>query len=101
MARIDREGSTSAGLAKVKRAAILLLRGYRLCISPMLPPSCRFAPTCSQYAIDALTEHGFLRGGWLTIKRLGRCHPWGGFGYDPVPHCLISHGVEEADAEHR
>lgn len=58
---------------------------YRCCISPLLPPSCRFTPTCSQYAVEALRKHGPLRGTWLTLKRLARCHPWGGSGYDPVP----------------
>lgn len=58
---------------------------YRYCISPMLPPSCRFTPTCSAYAIEALRKHGPLKGSWLTLKRLLRCHPWGGSGYDPVP----------------
>lgn len=58
---------------------------YRLCISPMLPPSCRFTPTCSQYALEALRRHGPLRGSWLALKRILRCHPWGGSGYDPVP----------------
>jgi len=58
---------------------------YRGCISPMLPPSCRFTPTCSQYALEALKKHGPLRGSWLTLRRLLRCHPWGGSGYDPVP----------------
>ncbi len=58
---------------------------YRYCISPFTPPSCRFTPTCSQYCIEALRKHGLLRGSWLTIKRLSKCHPWGGSGYDPVP----------------
>ncbi|MFA4085624.1 MAG: membrane protein insertion efficiency factor YidD [Paramuribaculum intestinale] len=67
--------------------AIMLLPVYfyRACISPMLPPSCRYSPTCSQYAIEALKKHGALRGTMLTFKRLMRCHPWGGSGYDPVP----------------
>lgn len=73
----------------VSRAAAWLLSlpvlFYRASISPMLPQSCRFTPTCSQYAIEALRRHGALRGTWLTIKRLLRCHPWGGSGYDPVP----------------
>jgi hypothetical protein len=64
---------------------ILLVRFYQVCISPLTPPSCRFTPTCSQYAIEALRRHGLFKGGWLTIKRLSRCHPWGGSGYDPVP----------------
>ncbi|MBR5849808.1 MAG: membrane protein insertion efficiency factor YidD [Alistipes sp.] len=64
---------------------ILLVRFYQLCISPLTPPSCRFVPTCSQYALEALRRYGPLKGGWLTLKRLVRCHPWGGSGYDPVP----------------
>ena len=58
---------------------------YRACISPLTPPSCRFTPTCSQYAIEALRKYGPIKGSWLTIKRLLRCHTWGGSGYDPVP----------------
>ena len=58
---------------------------YRAAISPFLPPSCRFTPTCSQYALEALRKHGPIRGSWLTLRRLLRCHPWGGSGYDPVP----------------
>ena len=73
----------------IKRASVWLLilpiRFYQLSISPMLPQSCRYTPTCSQYAIGALRKHGALRGGWLALKRILRCHPWGGSGYDPVP----------------
>ena len=58
---------------------------YRYCISPMKPPTCRFLPTCSEYAIEAVKKHGPFKGFWLTIKRISRCHPWGGHGYDPVP----------------
>ena len=64
---------------------IALVKFYQLCISPFMPPSCRFTPTCSQYAIEALRKHGPLKGAWLTLRRLARCHPWGGSGYDPVP----------------
>ncbi|MBQ2365392.1 MAG: membrane protein insertion efficiency factor YidD [Alistipes sp.] len=64
---------------------IALVRFYQLCISPLKPPSCRFTPTCSQYAIEALRKHGPIKGLYLTIRRLLRCHPWGGSGYDPVP----------------
>lgn len=64
---------------------ILLVRFYQLCISPLKPPTCRFTPTCSQYAIEALRKHGPLKGTYLTVRRILRCHPWGGSGYDPVP----------------
>lgn len=69
----------------LKLLLLAVFRGYQLFISPVLPPSCRYTPTCSQYAIEAVSRHGALRGGWLALKRLGRCHPWGGCGYDPVP----------------
>lgn len=69
----------------LKTLLILPIRFYRACISPMFPPVCRYTPTCSQYAIEAITKHGALRGSWLAIKRIARCHPWGGSGYDPVP----------------
>lgn len=72
-----------------RRAAALpliaVVKFYQLCISPFTPPSCRFTPTCSQYAVEALRKYGPFKGGWLTLKRLARCHPWGGSGYDPVP----------------
>ncbi len=64
---------------------VLLIKGYQLLISPLLPSTCRYDPTCSHYSIEALQKHGFLKGGWLAIKRIGSCHPWGGSGYDPVP----------------
>lgn len=64
---------------------ILPIRLYQILISPMLPAACRFTPTCSQYAVEALRRHGPLKGGWLAVKRICRCHPWGGSGYDPVP----------------
>ncbi|MFI3320142.1 MAG: membrane protein insertion efficiency factor YidD [Rikenellaceae bacterium] len=64
---------------------VALIFIYRNCISPFTPPSCRYTPTCSQYALEALRKHGLFKGGWLTIKRISRCHPWGGSGHDPVP----------------
>ena len=62
-----------------------LVKLYRVAISPWLGMNCRFQPTCSEYAIEALQRHGVFRGSWLAAKRIGRCHPWGGSGYDPVP----------------
>lgn len=64
---------------------LAVVKFYQYCISPFTPPSCRYVPTCSQYAVEALRKHGPLKGSWLTLKRLSRCHPWGGSGYDPVP----------------
>jgi len=64
---------------------ILLVRFYQYAISPWMGSNCRYQPTCSAYMIDALKEHGLLKGLWLGLKRIGRCHPWGGHGYDPVP----------------
>ena len=68
-----------------RRLAMLIIKGYQKLISPALPPSCRFTPTCSEYAYQALEKHGLLEGGWLAIKRLLRCHPFNPGGYDPVP----------------
>ncbi|NTW24263.1 MAG: membrane protein insertion efficiency factor YidD [Lentimicrobium sp.] len=62
-----------------------LIKLYQGAISPYLPPSCRYTPTCSAYGVEALKKHGPFKGGWLTIKRVLSCHPWGGSGYDPVP----------------
>lgn len=64
---------------------LFLIHAYRLVLSPVLPPSCRFTPTCSTYGLEAIRRHGALYGGWLTLRRIARCHPWGGMGYDPVP----------------
>jgi len=64
---------------------ILLIRIYQGVISPYLMPACRFTPSCSAYGVEAIHRHGPFRGGWLTLKRISRCHPWGGSGYDPVP----------------
>jgi putative membrane protein insertion efficiency factor len=62
-----------------------LIRAYQLCLAPVLPPSCRYTPSCSEYAAEAIASHGAARGTWLAARRLLRCHPWGGSGYDPVP----------------
>ncbi|MBS4014202.1 MAG: membrane protein insertion efficiency factor YidD [Bacteroidetes bacterium] len=62
-----------------------LIRIYQYLISPLIPASCRYTPTCSHYGVEAIQKHGPIKGGWLTIKRISKCHPWGGSGYDPVP----------------
>ncbi|MBB4120017.1 MAG: membrane protein insertion efficiency factor YidD [Mesonia hippocampi] len=64
---------------------VLIIRVYQLFISPLTPASCRFQPTCSSYALEALQKHGLLKGSWLAINRIRKCHPGGGSGYDPVP----------------
>lgn len=64
---------------------LLLIKIYQYFLSPMLGASCRYTPTCSQYGVEAIKKHGPFKGGWLTIKRISRCHPWGGHGHDPVP----------------
>jgi putative membrane protein insertion efficiency factor len=75
--------SPADGLAV--RVALVLLRGYKLLVSPLFTGACRFHPSCSSYAADALKAHGLTRGSWLALRRLLRCHPFGGSGYDPVP----------------
>ena len=69
----------------VRTLVLGLLRFYQGAISPLYPATCRYTPTCSQYAVEAVRKYGALRGGLLTLRRLRRCHPWGGSGYDPVP----------------
>ena len=64
---------------------LIIIKVYQLIISPILRSNCRFLPTCSEYAIESLKSHGLIKGSILTIKRIGRCHPWGGHGYDPIP----------------
>lgn len=84
-----------------------LVWGYRLLISPLVMPcSCRFMPSCSAYALEALRRHGAFKGAWLTVRRLARCHPWGGSGYDPVPDTAETHsscpvhGARPAGSKH-
>ncbi len=69
----------------MKYLFLMLIRFYQYAISPLFGSSCRYTPSCSQYGVEAIKKHGAWKGGWLTIKRIGRCHPWGGSGYDPVP----------------
>jgi putative membrane protein insertion efficiency factor len=69
----------------MRQLLIWIARGWQLGPSRLLPPACRYDPSCSEYAIQALNRHGAIKGGWLAMKRLLRCHPWGGHGHDPVP----------------
>lgn len=69
----------------IKRTLLGAIRGYKLWISPLLPPACRYTPTCSTYMAEAIETHGAVRGVWLGTRRICRCHPWGGSGWDPVP----------------
>lgn len=64
---------------------IILIKFYQYVISPNIGPKCRFTPTCSQYAIEVLKKYGIIKGGWLSLKRISKCHPWGSHGHDPVP----------------
>lgn len=72
-----------AGMTSMVLSAVV--RGYQLLVSPWLPPACRFLPTCSEYAVEAIERYGARRGSFLTLRRVARCHPWGDSGYDPVP----------------
>ncbi len=91
MARSSREASDAAEPVAARptsigaRAALLLIRGYKVAISPYFRGSCRFLPSCADYASQAIAVHGLLRGGWLAARRLARCHPLCASGYDPVP----------------
>lgn len=69
----------------MRHVLIFFVRAYQVGLSPLLPPSCRYYPTCSAYAIEALQKHGALRGGWLAARRIARCHPFHPGGFDPVP----------------
>lgn len=100
---IEREGKNR----RIKFTAILaypfilLVRFYQTAISPFTPATCRYTPTCSSYALEALKVHGFFKGGWLALKRILSCHPWGGSGYDPVPkaHSHSSEGERVNEAQ--
>lgn len=74
----------------MRKLLLLLIQAYRYLISPLLPARCRYLPTCSDYALQAITEYGVVKGAKLTLRRLIRCHPWGGHGYDPVPQSCCS-----------
>lgn len=73
-------------LAAIPRGtAMLAIRAYRAVVSPLFPPSCRFTPTCSSYALTSIERYGLIKGGWLGLRRIARCHPWNPGGHDPVP----------------
>jgi len=83
---LPQQNPPRGGLHKLAILLLLIpIYGYRYFISPLFGVNCRFSPSCSDYAKDAITRHGALRGGLLTVKRILKCHPWGGSGYDPVP----------------
>lgn len=82
----------------LSRILIGVVRFYQLAVSPWMPGACRYTPTCSAYAIGAIEAHGPVRGSWLATKRLARCHPWGGYGYDPVPSSRAGGSAPEAEA---
>ncbi|MBC7905165.1 MAG: membrane protein insertion efficiency factor YidD [Rhodospirillaceae bacterium] len=77
-----------------------LIRGYQLLVSPILPASCRFMPSCSAYAMEAVAKHGAVTGGWLAAKRVCRCHPWNDGGFDPVPELKSKAVCGEAPSRH-
>lgn len=79
-------------------AACILIRLYQWCVSPFMAPRCRYLPTCSDYAQEALVGHGPIAGGWLALRRICRCHPWGGSGFDPVPEARGGRGSATASA---
>ncbi len=79
-----------------KFVTLQLLRGYKWAISPMLPAACRYVPTCSEYAMEAVERYGALRGGWMALGRVLRCHPFAGAGYDPV----VRRATDEQPVEH-
>jgi len=78
----------------MRKIFIGLIRFYQYAISPYLPPHCRYTPTCSTYAAEAIGQFGVLRGGWMALRRIGRCHPWHEGGYDPIPTSAHKHKAE-------
>lgn len=90
---------TARKAGPIARVLLVPVNFYRRWISPVLPPSCRFEPSCSAYAVEALTVHGALRGSWLTLRRLLRCGPWHRAGYDPVPPRRSDRAVDTAESD--
>lgn len=84
--------SSALSMGRAVRMLIAAINVYRHMISPLRLPSCRFMPTCSQYAVDALAEYGLFKGGWLAVRRLARCGPWHSGGWDPIPERCVESG---------
>ncbi|WP_270572833.1 membrane protein insertion efficiency factor YidD [Bilophila wadsworthia] len=84
----------------LRRLAVLPIRLYQWTLSPVLPPSCRYHPTCSAYAIEAVLTHGIFKGSWLALRRILRCHPWSSGGYDPVPPSHSSSFSHQEQLDH-
>lgn len=84
----------------LRRMAVLPIRLYQLTLSSVLPPSCRFYPSCSAYAVEAVLTHGILKGGWFALRRILRCHPWSSGGYDPVPPLFSSSFSHQEPPDH-
>ena len=80
----------------MKAVLVQVLKGYKRWISPMLPMACRYVPSCSEYAMEAIAVHGTFRGSWMAMRRLARCHPFVRGGYDPVPHVCCEHKIPTA-----
>ncbi|UTW55367.1 membrane protein insertion efficiency factor YidD [Kordiimonas sp. SCSIO 12610] len=87
--------NTNTSRSILTRVLVAFVRFYQLFLSPLLGSNCRYQPTCSHYAIEAMRVHGGLKGGWLAIRRIMRCHPWGGFGYDPVPEATSKRDIQK------
>ncbi len=95
--RANSFGADEKAMSLFARLLTLPIRAYRLMLSPWVGHGCRFQPTCSAYALEALERHGAIKGLWLTVRRLARCHPWGGHGYDPVPGADPEHDAQKAN----
>jgi putative membrane protein insertion efficiency factor len=99
MNRLGRMGPMRAAGNLAAFALRMLIRFYQIFVSPLLPAHCRYWPTCSNYAKTAIREHGAWSGTWLALRRIGRCHPWGGCGYDPVPPNPEKHASQHGKLE--